>query len=56
MPEPVLSRVAEARTFLGKVWKLAAPYWWAEGTARDRDRLGSASRMAGALDRARAAG
>jgi vitamin B12/bleomycin/antimicrobial peptide transport system ATP-binding/permease protein len=33
MPQPVLSRVAEARTFASKVWKLAAPYWWAEGTA-----------------------
>ena len=32
MPEPVLSRVAEARTFLSKLWKLASPYWWAEGT------------------------
>jgi putative ATP-binding cassette transporter len=32
MSEPVLSRVAEARSFLGKLWKLAAPYWWAEGT------------------------
>ena len=33
MTEPVLSRVAEARTFLSKLWKLAAPYWWADGTA-----------------------
>ena len=32
MAEPVLSRVAEARSFLSKLWKLAAPYWWAEGT------------------------
>jgi putative ATP-binding cassette transporter len=32
MTEPVLSRVAEARTFLNKLWKLSAPYWWAEGT------------------------
>ncbi len=32
MTQPVLSRVAEARTFLNKLWKLAAPYWWAEGT------------------------
>ena len=31
MTEPVLSRVAEARTFLSKLWKLASPYWWAEG-------------------------
>ena len=30
MTEPVLSRVAEARTFLSKLWKLAAPYWWSE--------------------------
>jgi vitamin B12/bleomycin/antimicrobial peptide transport system ATP-binding/permease protein len=28
MPEPILSRVAKGRTFLSKVWKLAAPYWW----------------------------
>ena len=34
MTEPVLSRVAEARTFLSKLWKLAAPYWWAEARAR----------------------
>jgi putative ATP-binding cassette transporter len=33
MPEPVLSRVAEARTFLSKVWKLAAPYWWSDERA-----------------------
>ena len=33
MRQPVLSRVAEARNFVSKVWKLAAPYWWAEGTA-----------------------
>ena len=33
MAEPVLSRVAAARTFFSKVWKLASPYWWAEGTA-----------------------
>ena len=33
MSEPVLSRVAEARNFFAKVWKLAAPYWWSEGTA-----------------------
>ena len=30
MSAPVLSRVAEARTFLSKLWKLAAPYWWSE--------------------------
>lgn len=33
MSAPVLSRVAEARTFFAKLWKLAAPYWWAEGSA-----------------------
>ena len=33
MSQPMLSRVAEARNFLAKVWKLAAPYWWADGTA-----------------------
>jgi vitamin B12/bleomycin/antimicrobial peptide transport system ATP-binding/permease protein len=32
MTEAVLSRVAEARSFFSKLWKLAAPYWWAEGT------------------------
>src|SRR4051812_49420077 len=32
MPEPVLSRVAEARTFLSKLWTLASPYWWAGGS------------------------
>ena len=30
MAQPVLSRVAEARTFLSKLWKLTAPYWWSE--------------------------
>ncbi|MFO1039315.1 MAG: ABC transporter ATP-binding protein/permease [Geminicoccaceae bacterium] len=30
MQQPVLTRVAETRSFLGKVWKLAAPYWWSE--------------------------
>ena len=30
MTEPVLSRVATARGFLGKLWKLTAPYWWSE--------------------------
>ncbi len=35
MTEPVLSRVAEARSFLSQLWKLAAPYWWcARATAR----------------------
>ena len=54
MTEPVLSRVAEARTFLSKLWKLAAPYWWAEGTAEigvGRFRF----THGGALDRARPA-
>lgn len=30
MTEPVIGRVAAARTFLGQIWKLAAPYWWSE--------------------------
>lgn len=30
MAEAVLSRVAEARSFLSKLWKLAAPYWWSD--------------------------
>lgn len=30
MPESVTPRVAQARGFLAKLWKLAAPYWWAE--------------------------
>ena len=30
MTEPVIGRVAAARSFLGQIWKLAAPYWWSE--------------------------
>ena len=30
MTQPVLSRVAGARTFISKLWKLSAPYWWSE--------------------------
>ena len=54
MTEPVLSRVAEARTFLSKLWKLAAPYWWARRQGRDRDRAVPCCHGR-ALDRARAA-
>jgi putative ATP-binding cassette transporter len=30
MKESVLSRVADARGFFTKLWKLCAPYWWSE--------------------------
>jgi putative ATP-binding cassette transporter len=32
--------MAETRGFLGKVWRLAAPYWWAEEAGLDRVVLG----------------
>jgi putative ATP-binding cassette transporter len=34
------SRMAETRHFLGKIWRLAAPYWWAEEIGFDRVILG----------------
>ena len=40
MTEPVLSRVATARTFLGQLWKLAAPYWWCDDVGVERTVLG----------------
>ena len=40
MTEPVLSRVATARGFLGQLWKLAAPYWWCDDVGIDRTILG----------------
>lgn len=33
-------RMAETRSFLGKIWRLAAPYWWAEEIGFDRKVLG----------------
>lgn len=30
MTEHVVDRVAAARTFTGKLWRLCAPYWWSE--------------------------
>jgi putative ATP-binding cassette transporter len=33
-------RIAETRSLLGKVWRLAAPYWWAEEIGFDRTVLG----------------
>lgn len=40
MTEPVLSRVATARSFLGQLWKLAAPYWWCDDVGVERTVLG----------------
>ena len=36
MPESVTNRVAAARGFLAKLWKLSAPYWWAEDKSEVR--------------------
>lgn len=36
MPESLTHRVAAARGFLAKLWKLAAPYWWAEDKSEVR--------------------
>jgi putative ATP-binding cassette transporter len=36
MPESLTNRVAAARGFLAKLWKLAAPYWWAEDKSEVR--------------------
>jgi putative ATP-binding cassette transporter len=36
----VVARMAETRSFIGKVWRLAAPYWWAEEAGIDRVILG----------------
>jgi putative ATP-binding cassette transporter len=36
MSDSVTSRVAAARGFLAKLWKLTAPYWWAEDMAQIR--------------------
>jgi putative ATP-binding cassette transporter len=38
--ERVVSRMAETRGFLGKIWRLAAPYWWAGEAGIDRIVLG----------------
>ncbi|HEX8375034.1 MAG TPA: hypothetical protein VF606_07630, partial [Geminicoccaceae bacterium] len=34
--ESVSHRVATARGFVGKLWKLSAPYWWAEDVSESR--------------------
>ena len=40
-PSAVLTRrVSETRSFLGKVWRLAAPYWWCSEVGIDRTVLG----------------
>ena len=33
MGQDFLKRLSATPQFLGKLWRLAAPYWWAEGTA-----------------------
>lgn len=42
----LVARMAETRSFLGKVWRLAAPYWWATEAGVDRVVLGVRVRIA----------
>jgi putative ATP-binding cassette transporter len=40
MPKTAISRIAAARSFIGKLWRLAAPYWWTDAVGIDTVILG----------------
>lgn len=36
----ITQQLSEARSFIGKIWRLAAPYWWCDDIGIDRTVLG----------------
>lgn len=36
----ITQQLSEARSFIGKIWRLAAPYWWCDDIGIDRTILG----------------